>query len=472
MSWLLGAIMGGAASSAWEFGDEVESKLQRRGWWWKQFKAKRRADDGAAMGHVSAFRAAVTEDAGEKATLARHALAKTKMLRHPNILSCVDVVESEKDVVIVTEAVVALPDWLLQQRAAGTSQEQLDAVVVWGVRCILDALCFLHSQGLVHGLLCPESIFVTKAGDFKLWGLDLASNLTIAADQAYFRKHERCLATLSGGPQFRSPERSEGEWEKHDKHFGAVDGWSLGHTIPAMFIDEPTAELGKVCKRLSVSNPLARPKLGRVLEADCFTSHPYTVAMLFVVELSLKDHSELVAFFKALVQALPTMPTATRVYKLLPALHSGITRSLAPDKRPDECREMVAACLPILGEIGSSMSGEEYREHVLPAVLPLFGVKDRAVRMLLLDRVEALVKHMDAQTVNGLVFEQLNAGFSDTAKELRELTLKSMLSLVDKLNDVNMNDKLMRTLAKLQQDSEASIRTNTTIFYGKVRAQT
>jgi SCY1-like protein 1 len=334
---------------------------------------------------------------------------------------------------------------------------------------VLDALHFLHSQGLVHGLVCPEAVFVTKAGDFKLWGLDLASNLTLAADQAYFRQHERWLATLSGGAQFRAPERAEGEWEKHDKHFAAADGWALGHTLPLLFADEPPLELGKVCKRLCVANPLARPKLARVIDGDCFTHHPYTVAMLFVAELSLKDHPELVAFFKQLVVALPTMPTATRVHKLLPALHSGLTRSLAPDKRPDECREMVAACLPVLGDIGSSMSGEEYRTHVLPAVLPLFGVKDRAVRMLLLERVEGLVKHMDPLTVNGLVFEQLNAGFSDTAKVLRELTLKSMLSLVEKLNDTNLNDKLMRTLAKLQQDPEASIRTNTTIFYGKVR---
>jgi len=79
---------------------------------------------------------------------------------------------------------------------------------------------------------------------------------------------------------------------------------------------------------------------------------------------------------------------------------------------------------------------------------------------------------MDSDTVNGRVFESLNAGFSDTAKVrysrvafwyysvvrlsslflkvIREITLKSMLSLVGKLNEKNMNDSLMRSLAKLQ----------------------
>ena len=74
----------------------------------------------------------------------------------------------------------------------------------------------------------------------------------------------------------------------------------------------------------------------------------------------------------------------------------------------------------------------------------------------------------DNDTINGAVFEALNAGFSDTAKAMREHTLKSMLALVVKLNEANLNDRLMRTLGKLQSDPEPSIRTNTTIFYGKV----
>lgn len=92
-----------------------------------------------------------------------------------------------------------------------------------------------------------------------------------------------------------------------------------------------------------------------------------------------------------------------------------------------------------------------------------------------MQRIDGLVKHMDAETLNGQVFEvtlshfpfrnvslipslppfcqfcqALNAGFGDTQKLLRELTLKSMLSLAPKLNNLNINDRLMRTLAKLQ----------------------
>lgn len=36
-------------------------------------------------------------------------------------------------------------------------------------------------------------------------------------------------------------------------------------------------------------------------------------------------------------------------------------------------------------QIGNAMTADEYRTNVLPAVLPLFGVTDRAVRMQLLE---------------------------------------------------------------------------------------
>jgi SCY1-like protein 1 len=57
---------------------------------------------------------------------------------------------------------------------------------------------------------------------------------------------------------------------------------------------------------------------------------------------------------------------------------------------------------------------------------------------------------MDDKTINDSLFEPINNGFGDVAKPIRELTLKSMLSLAGKLNEKNLNDRLMRSLAKMQ----------------------
>lgn len=59
------------------------------------------------------------------------------------------------------------------------------------------------------------------------------------------------------------------------------------------------------------------------------------------------------------------------------------------------------------------------------------------------------------------------SGFTDSSAPLRELTLKSAISLVPYLTSSSL-EKLTRYLIRLQSDPEASIRTNTIIFVGKV----
>lgn len=51
---------------------------------------------------------------------------------------------------------------------------------------------------------------------------------------------------------------------------------------------------------------------------------------------------------------------------------------------------------------------------------------------------------------------------------LRESTLMSLIYVVDKLEEVQLQERLVRAVTNLQNDSEASIRTNATIFLGKI----
>jgi SCY1-like protein 1 len=76
-------------------------------------------------------------------------------------------------------------------------------------------------------------------------------------------------------------------------------------------------------------------------------------------------------------------------------------------------------------------------------------------------------QHFDQNTLNTAVFEPLCSGFSDSSSALRELTLKATLSLVPHLTHPNL-EKLSRYLVRLQGDEEASIRTNTVIFFSKL----
>ena len=71
--------------------------------------------------------------------------------------------------------------------------------------------------------------------------------------------------------------------------------------------------------------------------------------------------------------------------------------------------------------------------------------------------------------VNESLFSNVAMGFVDTSPALRELTVKSMVTLAPKLKPASMQ-QVMRAFAKLQMDEEAAIRTNTTICLGKIAA--
>lgn len=63
----------------------------------------------------------------------------------------------------------------------------------------------------------------------------------------------------------------------------------------------------------------------------------------------------------------------------------------------------------------------------------------------------------------------LATGFMDASPAVREVTVKAMVALADKLNNHNLNTDLMKHLARLQgADDQGGIRTNTTICLGKV----
>jgi SCY1-like protein 1 len=62
-------------------------------------------------------------------------------------------------------------------------------------------------------------------------------------------------------------------------------------------------------------------------------------------------------------------------------------------------------------------------------------------------------------------------GFSDSNSKLREDTLKSLVDVVEKLDEGQLQDKLVRCICNLQNDAEASVRTNSVIFLSRIASK-
>lgn len=200
------------------------------------------------------------------------------------------------------------------------------------------------------------------------------------------------------------------------------------------------------------ATPARRPSPVKFL-ASSFFDTPFIKRMDFLENLAIKSPEEKAEFYKDLCANLASLPEAFGVHKVLPALKAVVEFGTVGGAKnaPVKLDPSASHMLPAMIQIGSSLSTDEFKDQVLPIIVKLFTCNDRAVRVQLLQMMEKFAVHFDAKLVNStVVFDNICSGFTDAAPVLRELTVKSMLHIADKLSDSNLNTRVMKYFAKLQ----------------------
>jgi SCY1-like protein 1 len=88
------------------------------------------------------------------------------------VLGFLESTEVEDSFLMVTEHAVPIGMWL--KTVTGESDAN-DLEVIWGLKCVFEALHFLHSKCFIaHCNINTLSCFYTKNGDWKLGLFDLA----------------------------------------------------------------------------------------------------------------------------------------------------------------------------------------------------------------------------------------------------------------------------------------------------------
>lgn len=86
-----------------------------------------------------------------------------KMIRHPNIVNCVDIIEENELIYIVLEHCSDgdLLSWILDGKVNSRNMKKIFSQILRGVR-------YLHSIGISHGDLKPENVLMSDNGIPKL----------------------------------------------------------------------------------------------------------------------------------------------------------------------------------------------------------------------------------------------------------------------------------------------------------------
>lgn len=364
----------------------------------------------------------------------------------------------------MTEAVTPLGTYLKARAEAGGLKEQ---ELSWGLHQIVKALSFLVNDcNLIHNNVCMAAVFVDRAGEWKLGGLDYM----------YSAQGNGGGPPSKGIPeleQYDPPELADSSSRAVREKWSA-DMWRLGCLIWEVFNGSlPRAAAlrnpGKIPKSLVThycelvgANPKVRPNPARFLQ-NCrapggFMSNRFVETNLFLEEIQIKEPAEKQKFFQELSKSLDSFPEDFCRHKVLPQLLTAF-----------EFGNAGAVVLTPLFKVGKSLRAEEYQEKIIPVVVKMFSSTDRAMRIRLLQQMEQFIQYLDEPTVNTQIFPHVTHGFLDTNPAIREQTVKSMLLLAPKLNEANLNVELMKHFARLQaKDDQGPIRCNTTVCLGKI----
>ncbi|CAK9304981.1 unnamed protein product [Gordionus sp. m RMFG-2023] len=411
--------------------------------------------------------------------LAKNAYKRLKTLRHPGLLTFLDGFENDSCIYIVTAAIERLSTSLYDQpNNPSKFTKSTFSSSDWGLFKLASLLNFLNCDcNMVHNNISSQSIYLDKASEWKLFGLESAYNLkstdnsgtmTVPTKPRVLVKYEP--PEISRNPNYYIENSSNPSW--------SIDIWGFACLIWEVFNGElkqksqlsDTSKIPKdlvplYCEMMN-SNPKSRLSPAQFLEKSRsgktgYLNTPCLSAMIFLDEIQMKDSNDKKKFFSTtLPPLLDSFSPDICKHKILPQIVQAF-----------EYCEAGTAILPSLIKLGNTISADAaaYDKLVKPSLIKLFASTDRHTRMALLKRLPEFQDKLNAQTVNDHVFSPVITGFFDTNPLVKEATIKAMIYLAPKLNYNNLNVELIKHFARLQgTDPQGGIRTNTTVCMGKI----
>lgn len=456
---------------------------------WTVYEGTNSKNDNAP---VMIFEYDLTSDFNRRSgfeVLVRNSFKKLKQIKHPYIVSTIDFIENENYLYIITEPVDSLASYL-------ESNDLSPETKVWGIYQIGEALSFLHSKcHCVHGNLnSRSSIFVNTTGDWKLFGFEILTNVQDESE-TIIHNHAAKLPDFMGEVPENFREQEMRVIQRFPMKF---DSYLFGIFVYMVFsllaanlkgsmkasnktISSIPKNLDVLCKRLLNNNPTLRPTMEKFMKEAHGSLSQNEVFILYeqLEELKFKSDENKRSFFKL---ELPTFMSSYDKYswrlltkKLLPEL---ITQFLVLSKQKpsitcsqeefQDITETLSNIFHYILRIGCQLDSETFSKQIKPIIFKSFALPDRSIRLNLLTHMPAFASFLTESDIQSQIFYPMLTGFQDTNFMIRESTLKSFTAIIDKVSVKQINQEMLKLLAKSQVDPKPSIRTNTIVMIVKI----
>ncbi|KAF8831613.1 hypothetical protein HHX47_DHR1000807 [Lentinula edodes] len=316
--------------------------------------------------------------------------------------------ETRSELIFATEPVISSLELAIPGSGKLASLVELDEVEIQkGILQICKGLSFLHSSAqLIHSHLCPETIMINRAGDWKISGLGLTIPLLQpdgSATRWEFPMFDGRIPTYIQ----RSFDYTAPEYALDEMLVTASDMYSLGCVIyavhckgnppfkthgslsavrenaarPIAGMERMEPDLQELLRSLITRDHNGRPSPSSLPSDSFFSSLPIsTLNFLDRSNFTAKTREEKISFMKGLTSVLSRFSEGLKSRKILPSLLEEMKDS-----------HLLPYILPNVFAISNALSSSQFASMVLPSLTPLFAVKEPPANMLtLLDNLPML----------------------------------------------------------------------------------
>eukprot|EP00796_Vickermania_ingenoplastis_P010026 gene10026-7003_t len=460
---------------------------------------------------VSVFHTSLKSLGTEEMSMARNALKRIRTLRIQGLLTCLAAVEHHDRIYIATERCVSLRDYLERQSrvdcggattgpAPSTEERLTEDEVALGIRSVCRGLHSVHLNGLLHGNVGMNTVFVTKHGGFwKLFGFELITPVGSGVDMNLpydDPKSSRCFChglrmTLSTNPGAVPPEvmscvqipRSVSHLLQNPTSSLGIDAWGLAglihdvapylsHSGPAVgssFGPLRVENAKEAARRLPAglrqgfagllsANPSSRPSMQNFVDHTSFiTDSAYVRCIENVETYEVHDTDEKESLVGTLerhfaTSAFPLAGCLWMMDRITSQLHMSTPRNIA---------------MPMFHLIHCIPPSCSFTRVMLPILTRLYLCRDRFVRMQLLQGIPLYSERLASEPVRVFVWPQVLEGFRSTSPEILALTARGAVLLAQHMSPTSVIE-LIQALAPLQQHPDPSLRANATLCVAAV----
>jgi len=387
-----------------------------------------------------------------------------KFITHPQMLKFECGVDLADKMYIATEKVLPLGAYI-DGVVPNAKELHQDGFIELGIHQLCEALDFMNNQQqIVHGCIHPGSVFVNKAGTWKLGNFLLTHKFQEAGPEI--------KTNLNLLPERYHPKELIGGFAANISSgtVNSIDSWCVGCLIFEVFnkrFSSPRQlttfgsipdQVLKTYKRILATKPSSRASVTTLLQNDYLAKNTAVRALGFIDEISIKSEDEKQNFYKKLSKFVALLPESCSRYRVLPALLNQL--QFGSGSNP--------VLFTVVLQLSAKLEEEEREKMVVPVVTKMFSNNERSTRINLLKNLKTYVEFIPSKLIEQKIFPEVLSGFGDSTPALREVSVRSLIYFAPKLDPATLNDKVLKILAKCQTDVEPAIRTNTTVVIGEI----